>query len=165
VSLALKVESVLTYAVIYNPIMNEFYYAEKDFGAYLNDEKIYVSNNSELSHALLGTGFAYNFAHSPDNNFILFREMLSYVHGIRRAGSAALDLAFVAKGVFDGFWEWFLNPWDVCAGILLIKEAGGIVTNIYNKEWDFDDKLIVAGSKNMHGKLLSKIQEIGFNNR
>jgi len=164
ISVALMIDNVLSFAITYNPIMKELFYAEKSKGAYLNNTRIHVSTNTDFSKSLLGTGFAYNFVHSMENNFNFFKEILPCVHGIRRAGSAALDLAYVAKGVFDGFWEWYLNPWDVCAGILLIKEAGGIVTNIYHQDWRFEDQLLIAGSKEMHGKLYNKIQEIGFKN-
>jgi len=157
ISVALMIENVLSFAVVYNPIMKEFFYAESGGGTYLNNTRIYVSGNTDFSKAFLGTGFAYSFESSSENNIRFFESILPRVHGVRRAGSAALDLAYVAKGVFDGFWEWFLNPWDVCGGILLIKEAGGIVTNVNGHEWKFSDELIIAGSNKMHGELLKRI--------
>jgi myo-inositol-1(or 4)-monophosphatase len=160
ISVALQVDNELKYGIVYNPILNEFFFASKNQGAYLNESKITVNTETDFSKTLLATGFAYNFNSAKENNIRFFENILPQVHGIRRPGSAALDLAYVAKGVYDGFWEWFLNPWDVCAGILLITEAGGIVSNIEKNEWRFEDKLIIAGSKNIQPILLKSIQNI-----
>ncbi len=160
ISVALKIDNELRYGIVYNPILNEFFFSEKGQGAYLNNTKICVNNESDFKKSFLATGFAYNFQTAKENNIRFFETILPKVHGIRRPGSAALDLAYVAKGVYDGFWEWYLNPWDVCAGILLIKEAGGFVTNIHNNEWQYTDNLIIAGSGNIHLKLLSTIKEL-----
>ena len=160
ISVALKIEEDLVFSVIYNPILNELFFAEKNQGSYLNNSRIFVSENSVFSKSLLATGFAYNFSEAIENNIRFFEYILPKVHGIRRAGSAALDLAYIAKGVYDGFWEWHLNPWDVCGGILLIEEAGGIVSNINQSKWLYSDDLIIAGSKHIHPQLLNTIKNI-----
>jgi len=114
--------------VVYNPMLNEMFVAEKQRGAYLNGHKLSVSGISVLSHSLLATGFPYDIREDKNNNINYFTEMARKVQAIRRAGSAALDLAYVAAGRFDGFWELKLMPWDTAAGCLMIREAGGVVT-------------------------------------
>lgn len=160
ISVALQINNQLELAVIYNPVLNEFFYAQKGQGAYLNNTRIFVNRVNDFSKCLLATGFAYNFSVAKENNIRFFEYLLPQVHGIRRPGSAALDLAYVAKGVYSGFWEWSLNPWDVCAGILLIKEAGGVVSNSDNDDWGFNDNIIIAGTKEIHPILLYKIREL-----
>lgn len=145
------------FGMVYNPILNEFFSAFQGKGAFLNEERIDVSANDDLSKAFLGTGFAYNVGTAKENNIRYFEKMITRVHGIRRPGSAALDLCYVAKGVYDGFWEWYLNPWDVMAGILIIQEAGGKVTTLGNKNWEPGDINIAASNKILHDKLLESL--------
>ncbi|MBI5286745.1 MAG: inositol monophosphatase [Deltaproteobacteria bacterium] len=129
VSIALEERGDVVLGVIYNPMLDELFIAEKGKGATLNDNRIQVSETSELTRSLLATGFPYDIRTSPDNNLENFANFAVRAQAIRRAGSAALDLAYVACGRFDGFWELKLKPWDVAAGGLMIKEAGGLVTD------------------------------------
>jgi len=160
ISVAYMLHGQLKYGYVYNPMMNEFYTAQRGKGAYLNDHKICVSGESDFSKTFLATGFFYDFTNAKVDNVSVFRSMLSQVHAIRRAGSAALDLCYVAKGVFDGYWEFYLNPWDVCAGILIVQEAGGTVTGSALKEWSFSDELIVASNGAIHQELFNQINSI-----
>ncbi len=127
-SIGLEHEGKLVAGVIYNPIYDELFTATKDGGAFLNGARLSVSVRSPLKNSLLGTGFPYDCASDPANNFASFIAFQKAARGIRRAGAAALDLAYVAAGRLDGFWELKLKAWDVAAGVLLVKEAGGRVT-------------------------------------
>lgn len=160
ISVALMVKQKLEIGLVYNPIMQEMFYAQRSKGAFLNGERIQVSDCNKLSEAFMGTGFAYNFATAEEDNIQYFKGMVPQVHGIRRPGSAALDLCYVAKGVYDGYWEWYLNPWDVSAGILIIQEAGGKVSNYANEEYSFKNKNIVASNGILHEKLLASLNKI-----
>lgn len=115
--------------VVYNPIYNELFEAAKGQGARLNGTKIHVTETSLLPKSLLATGFAYDRTETPNNNYAQFCHMTSMTQGVRRGGSAALDLAFVAAGRLDGFWERGLQPWDIAAGAVLVEEAGGKVSD------------------------------------
>lgn len=128
VSIALEVEGDLKVGVVYEPIRKEMFVAEKGKGAFLNDRKIAVSKTSEHAHCLLATGFPFRNFDMLDDYLRLFKFFMMHVSGIRRPGSAALDLCYLACGRFDGFWELNLNPWDMAAGALIIKEAGGTIT-------------------------------------
>ncbi len=129
VSIALEVAGDLTVAVVYEPVRRELFVAEKGRGAYLNDRRLSVSRTSTLSRCLLATGFPFRDFSLVDDYLKSFRYFMSHVSGIRRAGSAALDLCYLACGRFDGFWELNLKPWDMAAGVLIIREAGGLVTS------------------------------------
>lgn len=120
--------------VVYDPNADEMFSAEKGKGAYCNGSKIAVSSSQTLIDSLLVTGFPYNVKDNPDNVIEHFVQFLPVARGIRRLGSAALDLAYIASGRLDGYWEVFLNPWDKAAGILLVHEAGGKVTNFSGEE-------------------------------
>jgi myo-inositol-1(or 4)-monophosphatase len=163
ISVGLLINGKLEKGYIYNPIMGEFFHSESGKGAFLNDIPIQVSKCVNLSQSFLGTGFAYNFASADENNIRYFQGMVPKVHGIRRPGSAALDLAYVAKGVYEGFWEWYLNPWDVCAGIAIIKEAGGRISNLDGNEYNFGDQNIVASNTLIHEEFLHELQKIRDN--
>lgn len=115
---------------IYLPILDELYSAEHGQGAWLNGKPIHVSTVPDLLHALLVTGFPYDIMHTTENNLDHFVNFSVRTQGVRRLGSAAIDLAYVAAGRLDGFWEIRLNPWDVAAGVLIVREAGGVVTNL-----------------------------------
>lgn len=143
---------------VYNPILKEFFYGKKGGGAYLNDEKIFVSKTDKLKRSLLATGFPYLDEYMP---LILnyFNHVLPHCQGIRRAGSAALDLCYTACGRFDGFFELGLKPWDVSAGILIIREAGGRVTNLSGEPADPFDKHFVATNSLIHDELLRLIEK------
>jgi myo-inositol-1(or 4)-monophosphatase len=129
VSIALLYQQKPVVAVVYNPIVNELFYATQGQGAFLNGAPICVSKVSEVSRSLLATGFAYDRCVNPDNNLPEFCKLTLISQGVRRMGSAALDLAYVAAGRLDGYWERGLQPWDMAAGALLVEEAGGVVTD------------------------------------
>ena len=126
VSIGLELAGEIVVGVIYNPMHDELFTAIKDGGAFLNGRKLHVSSRSPLKNTLLGTGFPYDCASDPANNFDHFICFQKAARGIRRAGAAALDLAYVAAGRLDGFWELKLKPWDVAAGSLMVREAGGV---------------------------------------
>jgi myo-inositol-1(or 4)-monophosphatase len=138
--------------VIYHPLTQEMFTAAKGEGAYLNREKIEVSKVDRLATALLGTGFpARKREQNPNIHYYWDFTMRS--HGVRRAGSAALDLASVACGRFDAFWEFGLNPWDTAAGVLLVKEAGGMVTDFAGREYHLGDRELVATNKRIQAEV------------
>jgi myo-inositol-1(or 4)-monophosphatase len=146
------------FAFVYNPILNEFYTAVAGEGAYKNNEKINVSKNDFFQRALIGTGFPYSSADNTDDlDLVISRlhKILPRCQDIRRFGSAALDLCYVAEGILDGFYEINLKPWDVSAGMLILKEAGGFVSNDAGEEFDmFNDKCIVASNGLIHKELI-----------
>ncbi|MDD3967108.1 MAG: inositol monophosphatase family protein [Candidatus Marinimicrobia bacterium] len=158
ISLALQLGGKLQNAFVYNPVLGDLFEAENGKGVFHNRKAVRVSENNEYRDCLLATGFPYDYADNPDNNIRLFDFFHRRVQGIRRPGSAALDLAYTAAGVFDGFWEQHLKPWDVAAGILLIQEAGGIVTNFEGRPYHFGDDNILAGNPQIHPKMLRDIQ-------
>lgn len=129
VSIALAQKGVITQAVIYDPAHNDLFTATRGHGAYLNDKRIRVSKRTRLQQCLLGTGFPFKEFSSLDNYLAMFRDLAQQPSGIRRAGAASLDLAYVAAGRLDGFWEFGLCPWDIAAGSLLITEAGGLIAD------------------------------------
>ncbi len=129
VSIALVHKGVLEQAVVYDPLANELFTASRGSGAFFNDKRMRVSKAKQLEGALLGTGFPFKEHRYVDNYLQMFKSLMLQTAGIRRAGSAALDLAYVACGRLDGFWEIGLKPWDLSAGALLIKEAGGVITD------------------------------------
>ena len=131
VSIALKRRGVLEQAVVYDPLKQELFTASKGGGAYLNNRRIRVSRRQSLKGALLGTGFPFGDSDRLEDFIASFRAIFPMTAGIRRAGAASLDLAYVACGRLDGFWEYNLNVWDIAAGVLLIEEAGGLVGDIY----------------------------------
>ena len=130
VSIALQHKGVLTQAVIYDPLRQELFTASRGQGAQLNDRRIRVSKRKNLEGALLGTGFPFREGADFETYMETFRIFSPLTAGIRRAGAAALDLAYVACGRLDGFWEFGLKPWDIAAGVLLIEEAGGMVSDM-----------------------------------
>ncbi len=148
VSIALQHKGEITQAVIYEPNRNDLYTATKGRGAFLNDKRIRVSKCNKLQDALIGTGFPFRDLQYLDDYLSMFKSMLQKTSGIRRAGSAALDLAYVANGSLDGFWEIGLSPWDVAAGGLLIQEAGGMVSDFSGQQdWLESGHILVATPK------------------
>lgn len=147
ISIALEVEGELVLGVIYDPNRRELYTAERGKGAFLNGERIFTSSCASLQNALVLTGFAYDKQEKSDFYVHYFSHFLKHSRGIRRAGSAALDLAFVACGRGDAYWEFNLKPWDIAAGIVLVQEAGGFVSGLYTKDQsNLLDGHILAGS-------------------
>lgn len=159
VSIGLRVKGVLQTAVVYDPSRDELFSASKGKGAHLNDRRIRVSDTRTLSNALLATGFPYNEMKYLEPWLGSFKALVPHVAGIRRAGSAALDLAQVACGRYDGFWEFGLNPWDMAAGILLIQEAGGFSSDMKGRQDMLETGHIIAGNPRLFGKLQTLVKE------
>ncbi len=157
VSIALAHKGVLTQAVIYDPTRNELFTASRGRGAFLNDRRLRVGKRVRLEEALLGTGFPYRVFEHMDAYLGMFRELMQKTAGIRRPGSASLDLAYVAAGRFDGFWEIGLAPWDLAAGALLITEAGGLVGNLTGETGYLESGNIVGGSPKIFAQILQVI--------
>lgn len=155
VSIALMLEGALTVGVIYNPMTDELFTAVTGMGAFRNGRRISVSGRCPLSGALLATGFPYDCATDPENNFDQFIRFQKAARGIRRAGAAALDLAYLAAGRLDGFWEVKLKPWDVAAGTLLVREAGGRVTAFDGSLYEVSNHRILASNSLIHEEMIT----------
>lgn len=155
VSMALEIDGEIRLGVIYHPMMDELFSAIKGEGAELNGRKLQVSSRSPLQKSLLATGFPYDCASDQENNFANFTNFQMKCRGIRRAGAAALDLAYVAAGRIDGFWECKLKPWDVAAGVLLVNEAGGRVTAHDGAPYSVYNHRIVASNGLIHDEMLA----------
>ncbi len=158
VSIALEKNKEVILGVIYDPMREELFIAEKGKGAKLNGQKIHVSAISKLSSSLLATGFPYDLRESSKNNFDHFRNFALRVHAVRRTGSAALDLCYVAAGRFDGFWEMKLGPWDFAAGSLIVKEAGGKVTDFTGQPLQLNSSHVLASNGKIHQEMISIIK-------
>lgn len=159
VSIALQHKGRLEHGVVYDPMRQELFTASRGDGAQLNDRRIRVSKLSTLDTSLLGTGFPFREMHFLDDYMAIFRALLPETAGIRRAGSAALDLAYVAAGRLDGFWEYGLQPWDMAAGALLIQEAGGLVTDFSGSPDFMQNGNVVGGNLKLVKALLQVIHK------
>jgi myo-inositol-1(or 4)-monophosphatase len=157
VSIALQEKGVLTQAVIYDPVHNDLFTATKGRGAFLNDKRIRVTNRSKLQDSLISTGFPFKDFSYMDVYVDIFKDMAKKTSGLRRPGSAALDLAYVAAGYTDGFFEINLSPWDIAAGALLVQEAGGIVGDFEGNESWLRTGNIVAANPKVFGQMLQVI--------
>jgi myo-inositol-1(or 4)-monophosphatase len=145
--------------VIYDPMRDELFVAERGKGAFLNGKPIHVSNVPELGEALVATGFPSRKRHENPNIYF-YQEFTLRSHGVRRAGSAALDLAYTACGRFDAYWEFNLNPWDTSAGFLLVEEAGGMITSFDGSYRRLDSKEILASNQIIHAEMLSFFRDL-----
>ena len=154
VSIALMSRGQLEQAVVYDPSRNDLFTATRGRGAFLNDKRIRVSNRAKLQSAMIGTGFPFRDFKHLDTYLGMFKDMIKNTAGLRRPGSAALDLAYVAAGWFDGFWEIVLSKWDIAAGALLVQEAGGIVGDFEGNETWIDTGNIVAGNPKVFAQML-----------
>jgi myo-inositol-1(or 4)-monophosphatase len=158
VSLALEREGQLVAGVVFNPILNELYVAEKGAGAFLNDHRLRVAARRNLADCVIATGLPGVGRNSirdiaiPEINL-----MMPKIAGLRRSGSAATDLAWVASGRYDGYWENGVSPWDTAAGIVLVREAGGMVSDAAGGSGMFATKSVVAGNEFVHGAILENI--------
>jgi myo-inositol-1(or 4)-monophosphatase len=157
VSIAMAHKGVLTHAVVYDPTSNELFTASKGAGAFLNDKRIRVSKRVKLDEALIGTGFPYRVFDHVDAYLEIFKEVTRRAAGVRRPGAASLDLAYVACGRLDGFWEFGLSPWDMAAGALLITEAGGLVADLAGDANFLKTGNIVGGSPKVFSQLLQVV--------
>ena len=157
VSIALQHKGEITQAVIYEPNRNDLYTATKGRGAFLNDKRIRVSKCDKLQQSLIGTGFPFRDFKHLDTYLAMFKSMLQKTSGIRRPGSAALDLAYVANGSLDAFWEIGLSPWDIAAGALLVQEAGGIISNLNGKEGWLESGNVLAASPKIYDAMVETL--------
>ncbi len=158
VSIAVRRALQLEHAVVFDPLRNELFTASRGGGAHLDDRRMRVSRVLHLPDALIGTGFPFKALNHLDDWIRTFREVLLRSSGIRRAGSAALDLAYVACGRFDGFWEIGLSPWDMAAGCLLIQESGGLISDPHGQQEHLSSGNIVAGNPQIHPQLLKLVR-------
>jgi myo-inositol-1(or 4)-monophosphatase len=159
VSMALEIEDEICLGVVYHSMMDELFCAVKGEGARLNGSRLQVSTREPLHSSLLATGFPYDSASDRENNFAHFANFQMGCRGIRRAGAAALDLAYVAAGRLDGFWESKLKPWDVAAGELLVREAGGRVSSFDGAPYSVYNHRIVASNGLIHEEMLEMLQK------
>jgi myo-inositol-1(or 4)-monophosphatase len=157
VSIALERAGELVAGIIYNPVMDEMYTAEKGKGAFLNDRRLRVANRRRLDDCVVGTGIPYHRSGGHDTFMTELGNIMPKTAGIRRCGAAAIDLAWVAAGRFDGFWERKLGPWDMAAGALLVREAGGFVSDAAGGDKFLETGEIVAGNQMVHKALLTLI--------
>jgi myo-inositol-1(or 4)-monophosphatase len=155
VSLALARGAELLCAIVYDPVRNETFIANQHGGATLNGEPIHVAPTADLDRALLGTGFPYDRRVHADFYLRFMSDFMTRAQGIRRTGSAALDLCYVACGRLDGFWEWKLKPWDTAAGALIIREAGGTVTDFRGGPFDLYGEQTLASNGHIHAAMMS----------
>ncbi|PID59646.1 MAG: inositol monophosphatase [Ignavibacteriae bacterium] len=159
VSIGLQKNNEIIAGVIYDIMRDIIYSAELGSGCFANGKKIAVNSNNELAKSVLVTGFAYDKIDEYAEALKIFGEIISKARGVRRLGSAAIDFCYVASGVFDGFWEANLSPWDVCAGILITKEAGGNVTDFTNKPISIFSDSFLATNGNIHNKMIEIISK------
>jgi myo-inositol-1(or 4)-monophosphatase len=157
--MALEYKGERIAGVIFDPTRDEMFAAEKGSGALLNGKPAHVSATSLLKESLVATGFPSHKRHkNPNINF--YHQITLRSHGVRRAGSAALDLCYIACGRFDGYWEFNLNSWDTAAGVLLVEEAGGKVTNFTGGPFNIDSREVLASNTLLHDELLKEFQAI-----
>lgn len=159
ISLALEHRGQRLAGVVYDPTRDELFAAERGSGAYLNGRRIRVSKIARLAESLLATGFPSHKRHKNPNIFF-YHQITLRTHGVRRAGSAALDLCCVACGRFDGFWEFNLNPWDTAAGVLIVEEAGGRVTDFRGGAFQLNSRETLASNGLVHDSLLEEFEKI-----
>jgi myo-inositol-1(or 4)-monophosphatase len=164
VSIALEREGQLVSAIVYNPVTDEMYAAEKGQGAYLNDKRLRVAARKSLHETLIATGIPFMGKGDQalhDRSLAEVRAIIARTSGIRRCGSAALDLAGVAAGRFDAFWERRLNPWDIAGGVLLVREAGGIVTDLEGGSDPLGVGDVLAANEALHPQLMKILRDAG----
>jgi myo-inositol-1(or 4)-monophosphatase len=155
VSIGVEYRGVPILGIVLDPTRNEVFFAEAGRGAFLNDRPLRVSHKPKLDVALLVTGFAYDIRVSPQNNLDNFSRFALTAQGVRRTGTAALDLCYVAAGRFDGFWELKLHPWDTAAGVVIVREAGGRVTDFKGRPHSIYEASILATNGLIHDEMLA----------
>ncbi len=159
VSIALEIEGALAVGLIYEPLRENIYSARKGHGSFKNNKRIHVSRSGTLSASLIATGFPYRIKDIIDPYLLVFKDFFMHATGIRRGGSACIDLAYTAEGIFGGFFEYALSPWDMAAGALLVEEAGGRVTDFKGNDHYLKTGSIIAASKGIHHEMLTIIQK------
>jgi myo-inositol-1(or 4)-monophosphatase len=158
VSIALTHKGVLQQAVVYDPTRNDLFTATRGSGAFLNNQRIRVSKRTRLAESLVGTGFPFRQFANVDAYLAIFRDLMQKTAGVRRPGAASLDLAYVAAGRLDAFWEFGLSPWDMAAGALLILEAGGLVGDTEGNDRYMETGNLAAGNPKVFSQLLQAIE-------
>ena len=158
ISIALERLGEIIAATIYEPLHDELYWAERNAGAFHNDRRLRVSSRRDLTEVLVATGIPFKGLGDHESYLRTLRTVMGATAGVRRFGAAALDLAFVASGRFDGFWEFGLNRWDIAAGILLVREAGGFVTDAAGGTNVLESGDVVAANNEVHGQLLALLK-------
>lgn len=159
-SIALAHRGIIQQAVIYDPTRNDLFYASKGRGAYLNDRRLRVSKRKDITHALVSTGFPFRPGRDRKKYMQMFETMMQSCAGLRRPGAAALDLAYLAAGYTDGFFELGLKPWDIAAGSLLITEAGGLIGNFTGNAENFlEQGELLAGNPKIYGQMVNILTE------
>ncbi len=157
VSIGLKIHDTVEIGVVYNPMTEEFFTARRGAGAFCNDIPLKVSDTGDLEKSFLATGFPYDITERPDNNIAHFNHFIRHAQGIRRLGSAALDLCYCAMGIFDGYWEVTIKPWDIAAGVLMVTEAGGMVTRLDGSPLSVFDDQVLATNGIIHSRMVEHI--------
>ena len=158
-SIAYEVDGEIAAGVVYNPIMDELFFARKGEGSFFNGEKMRVSAVKEIRQALLVTGFPYDVTTNPNNNLNHWAGFMMRAQALRRDGSAGLNLSYVAAGRFDAFWEVRLSPWDMAAGLLIVREAGGIVTSLSGEAFSLYEGGVLASNGLIHKQMIDVIRE------
>lgn len=158
VSIGVEKEGKMLMGAVYNPVLNEFFFAEKGLGSTLNDKKIAVSAKAEVSSSCLVTGFPYSYLDAPDGPLVVFERLIRKGIPVRRLGSAAIDLCWVASGRFDGFYEHNLQAWDSAAGSLIVEEAGGRVSDFEGEEYSPYKRRVLATNGKIHDEMIRWIK-------
>lgn len=158
ISIALSYKNEIKMGVVYLPVLNWIYRAVKDQGACLNGESIYVSKINTIDNSLIATGYPYNRRTSSDDNIEETKVMIKNAQGLRRCGAASVDLCLVADGTYDGYWEKRMKPWDIAAGIIIVQEAGGMVTDEKGGKIELDGRTVVASNGKIHQQLIELLK-------
>ena len=159
VSIGVQKNNELICGVVYDVMRDALYSCEKGGGAFCNGRRLSVSTNDDLRKSVLVTGFPYNISENPDHALEHFTSFIKGSRAVRRLGSAAIDLCYVAEGVFDGFWEVSLNSWDMAAGVLIVNEAGGVVTDFVGNAINIFEKKLLASNGRVHNRMLEIIKQ------
>jgi myo-inositol-1(or 4)-monophosphatase len=159
VSIGLEYKGTIQLGVVYDPSTNELFTAERGKGTYLNRERLQVTKTNKLIESMLVTGFPYNVKENPDHAIEHFKNFLMEAQAIRRLGSAALDICYVAAGRFDGFWEVNLHPWDIAAGVLILLEAGGMWTDFHGLQTNVYNPQMLASNGSIHQEMVRVLKK------
>jgi myo-inositol-1(or 4)-monophosphatase len=160
ISIGLEREGQMVSGVVYNPVTDELYTAEKGHGAYLNNKRLRVAARKELAPSVIATGLPFLGKEGHARAAAEMAEVMNVTAGIRRFGSASLDLAYVAAGRFDGFWEHSLQAWDIAAGIVLVREAGGVITDLRGGVEMLTQGTVLAANENLHPQMLKLLKSV-----
>lgn len=159
VSIGLEINGAVELGVVFDPVRREMFSAERGKGAFLNGNPIRVSEERDLQKSLLVTGFSYDIRENPEKNFDHFYSFSLQGQAVRRTGSAALDLCYTAAGIFDGYWELTLSPWDMAAGSLIVQEAGGVVSDLDGNRFSIYQKNVIASNGLIHDQMIGTLRQ------